>query len=317
MLLALGADICVGVLKLAAGLLSGSAALLSEAAHSVGDASTQVLLLVAVHRSERDPDRDHPFGYGKERYFWSLLAAFAIFVSGAGFSIYEGFQTILGPGESSGRLWINYPVLVVAGLFEGTSLAQSVRQMRRQAAQRGRGLLDLVRDPEDPTVTSVAMEDSAALVGLVLAAAGVVAHQLTGSPVWDGVASLLIGGLLLVVACSLVNACRPLVIGQQASPELLREVEEYLESQPEIDDVVDVLSMRVGSYRVLLCVRADFAVSVTSDELERTCVRVDGSLRELHPELGEIFIQPASRDDRQLRRRVEQRYGHAIADPPA
>jgi cation diffusion facilitator family transporter len=131
-LVALAANLGVGIVKLLAGLLSGSGALLSEAAHSFGDTSTQVLLLTAVRRSERPADRQYPFGYGKERYFWSLLAAVGIFVSGAGFSVYEGIHTIVAGGELTEYVWVNYLVLGIALLMEGTSLVQAARQVRRR-----------------------------------------------------------------------------------------------------------------------------------------------------------------------------------------
>src|SRR5689334_5694248 len=180
-LLALAANLAVGILKLVAGLISGSGALLSEAAHSVGDSTTEVLLLVALRRSDRPADRRHPFGYGKERYFWSLLAAGGIFVSGAAFSVYQGLHTIIGGDqEPTDKLWINYPVLALAAVLEGASFFQAIRRVRTQQRQSRKSLRSLMRDPEDPTVNSVAMEDSTALVGIVVAAHGVLLHQLTG-----------------------------------------------------------------------------------------------------------------------------------------
>lgn len=314
-LLALAANVLVGLCKLAAGLITGSSALLSEAAHSVGDSVTEILLLVALRRSELAPDRRHPFGYGKERYFWSLLGAVAIFVSGAGFSLFEGIRTIAGPDDSgSGRLWINYPVLAVALALEGTSFLQALRQVRGQARRRHRSLTAVIRNPQDPTVNSVALEDSAAVVGIGLAAAGVALHQLTGNAAWDGAASVAIGTLLLGVAYLLVATCRSLLTGQQADPELVREIERVLEESAEIVDVVDILTMLVGADRVLLCVRADFVNSLTAGELEEICLRLDAELRERFDELDEIFIQPASRRDAALRRRVVARYGRSLAD---
>lgn len=314
-LLALAANIAVGVLKLGAGLLTGSGALLSEAAHSVGDSTTEVLLLVATHRSGRPADRKHPFGYGKERYFWSLLAAGAIFVSGAAFSVYQGLHTILGGGEAeTGWLWINYPVLALAAVFEGASFVQALGQVRSQARRSRRSLRSLVAEPEDPTVNSVAMEDSTALVGLVVAAVGVGLHQLTGKAVYDGIASLIIGGLLLVVAFVLARTCGDLLIGKQASPLLLRTIEAFLEGEEEIVDVVDVLSMVTGTGRVLLCVRADFVDTFTAGDLEEACMRIDGDLRERFDELDEIFIQPVSRGDPRVEERVRARYGRVLSD---
>ncbi|HST49603.1 MAG TPA: cation diffusion facilitator family transporter [Jatrophihabitans sp.] len=316
-LLALGANAGIGLLKLVAGLLTGSGALLSEAAHSAGDSSTELLLLTALRRSDRPADRVHPFGYGKERYFWSLLAAVAIFISGAAFSIYQGVTTIFGGAqEPHDKLWINYPVLAIAFVLEGVSFRQAVGQAKGAAASGRRSVRSYLRDPDDPTVMSVVVEDSAALVGLVLAAAGVGLHQLTGSEFWDGLASLAIGALLVVAAFSLAHTNKGLLIGKQADVRMIRAVEARLEAQPEVLDLVDVLTMMTGVHRVLLCARLDFVDGTTADEIEAACVRIDAELRAEFPSLDEIFLQPVPRGDQRLRERVLNRYGRVLADEP-
>ena len=316
-LLALGANVGVAILKLAAGLITGSGALLSEAAHSVGDSSTELLLLTALRRSERPADRVHPFGYGKERYFWSLLAAVTILVSGAAFSIYQGLVTILGGHGESKMLWINYPVLAVAAILEGLSFRQAVGQAKGAAAQGRRSLSSYVRDPDDPTVKSVVLEDSAALVGLALAGIGVALHQLTGQAVYDGIASLAIGVLLVFAAFALAQSCKGLLIGKQADIRMLQAISRRLEAQPEILDVVDVLTMMTGVNRILLCLRVDVENAYTAAEIEQACVRIDAELRAEFPSLDEIFIQPVPRSDAGLRSRVLSRYGRVLADEPA
>lgn len=315
-LLALGANVGVGLLKLAAGLITGSSALLSEAAHSAGDSSTELLLLTALRRSQRPADRVHPFGYGKERYFWSLLAAVMILVSGAAFSLYEGLHTVLGDAGTAERLWINYPVLALAAVLEGTSFRQALGQARGAAARGRRSVRSYVRDPDDPTVKSVVLEDSAALAGLVLAALGVALHQLTGSAVYDGAASLAIGLLLILAAFALAQSCKGLLIGKQADPRLLAEISRWLEQQPEIVDVVDVLTMLTGVDHILLCIRADFENSYSAADVEQACVRIDADLRARFSTLDEIFIQPVPRSDARLRSRVLSRYGRVLADEP-
>jgi cation diffusion facilitator family transporter len=313
--LALCANIGVGLLKLAAGLITGSSALLSEAAHSAGDSTTEVLLLVAQRRSLKPADRSHPFGYGKERYFWSLLAAVAIFVSGSAFAFYQGLHTIFGhSAESTGELWINYPVLALAAVLEGVSLRQAAGQMHRETQRTNRTLRSYLRTPRDPTVNSVLLEDTAAMVGIALAALGVGLHQLTGSAVWDGAASIAIGVLLLCVSLLLARACEALLIGRQADPRLLHSVVRFLEDRDEVLDVVDVLTMVTGTDRVLLCLRVDFEDGLAAADLEEACVRLDEQLRQELPVLSEVFIQPASRRDAALRERVEKRYGRALAD---
>jgi cation diffusion facilitator family transporter len=312
-LLALAANLLVAVLKLIAGLLSGSGALLSEAAHSFGDTSTELFLLTALRRSGRDADRQHPFGYGKERYFWSLLAAMAIFISGAVFSVYEGVRTIVSAPEQR-MAWINYVVLAIAAVLEGTSLRQGLRQARGAARRQRRTLADYVRNPEDPTVKSVVLEDSVALIGLALAAAGVALHQLTGSAVYDGLASIAIGILLILASATLAQTCRSLLVGQQADPRLMRAIEARLEEQPEVDDVVDMLTMVIGTGSVLLCARVDFIDTFSAADLEKACVRIDESWRAEFPALGEIFLEPVPRLDPGTRDRVMRRYGNLLTD---
>ena len=193
-LLALGANIGVGVLKLAAGLLTGSGALLSEAAHSAGDSTTEVLLLVAQKRSAKPADRTHPFGYGKERYFWSLHGRSGDLRLRCGVLLLRGPDHHLRQ-RRGGRsdLWINYIVLGLAAILEGTSLRQAALQMRSETKRLRLSVPDYLERPRDPTVNSVLMEDSAAIVGLAIAALGVGLHQITGDSLYDGIASMLIG----------------------------------------------------------------------------------------------------------------------------
>jgi cation diffusion facilitator family transporter len=313
-LLALAANLGVAVAKFVAGLLTGSGALLSEAAHSVGDTSTQLLLLTALRRSARPADRKHPFGYGKERYFWSLLAAVGILVSGAAFSVYEGVRTIVGGIEESPYVWVNYVVLGIAFAMEGTSLVQASRQVRHEAAEHRLPLRRYLRLTDDPAPRSVLLEDFSAVIGILLAAAGVGLHQLTGSAVFDGLASIAIGLLLTVVAFLLAQTVKGLLIGRQADARMLRSIELRLEEQPEIVDVVDLLTMQTGTDRVLLCARVDFVDSYSAGDLERACMRIDTALHEEFDDLDEIFLQPVPRSDPALRRRVLERYGRVLAD---
>lgn len=315
-LLALAANAGVAVLKLVAGLVTGSGAMLSEAAHSLGDCSTEIFLLVALRRSTKQADRLHPFGYGKARYFWSLVAAGMIFVLGGAFSAYEGLHTILNTddhGQESPT--VAYLVLAGSAVLEGISLAQGIRQARGAAADGNRSFRAYLRNPDDPTVKSVVLEDSAALIGLTLAGLGVGLHHLTGSAVWDGLASLAISALLVAVAFTLVRTCAGLLIGRQADPRLIGEIIAMLEREDEVLDVVDVLTMQLGAGRVLLCARVDFIDTYTSGDLERACVRMAADLEMAFPVLVEIFLEPVPRTDADLRENVRARYGRAMADP--
>ncbi|MBV9921829.1 MAG: cation diffusion facilitator family transporter [Pseudonocardia sp.] len=308
-LLAMGANLAVGVAKLVAGLLTGSAAMLSEAAHSVGDTMTEVLLLTALKRSAKPPDRTHPFGYGKERYVFSLLAAVSIFVAGALFPIYQGVHTLLGGAEQHQDVLVALIVLVVAAAIEGVSLTQAIRQVSAERREEGLDLLTFVRRSDDPTVITVLYEDSAAITGLVIAFAGVGLTALTGSRVWDGVASLLIGLLLVAVAYGLTRTNMALLIGRQADPRMVRAIGRRLGEQPEVDEVIDLLTMLTGTDKVLVCARLDFAQSASSDDIEQACVRIDNTLREEFSDVDEVFLEPVPRGDQDLRARVRARYG--------
>ncbi|MCP3799269.1 cation diffusion facilitator family transporter [Allokutzneria sp. A3M-2-11 16] len=308
-LVALAVNFGIGVMKAFAGVVTGSAALLAEAAHSVADTFTEGLLLTALRRSGRPADRRHPFGYGKERYFWSLLAAVSIFVSGALFAFIEGFETLAGENTEQTSAWVGYLVLGLAFAMELVSWTQAVRQVRRDAAEDERSFTEYLRVSDDPTVKTVFLEDTAALIGLVIAFAGVGLHDLTGSAMWDGVASLLIGVLLVVVAYVLGRSNKALLIGRQADVRLVREVHSRLLAQPEVEAVADLLTMLTGTDQVLLCARVDFVDSLTAAELERACVRIDAELRAGISELDEIFLEPVPRTDPELRARVLARYG--------
>ena len=311
--LALAANLGVALVKAAAGIVTGSAALLSEAAHSVGDTMTEVLLITAVRRSRRPADQRHPFGYGQERYFWSLLAAIGILVSGATFSFYEGYRTLSGRAPAPTRPWLGYLVLGLSAALEAVSFIQGVRRTRGEATIHRSTLLGYLRDPRDPTVKSVVLEDSAAMTGIALAFLGIFLHHITGEPAWDGAAALAIGALLVVVAFELARTNMGLLIGQQAPRALVQAVGRWLAAQPEVNSVVDVLTMMVGIDRILLCVRLDFRDTLSAAELEAACVRFDSMLREEFPDLDEVFLTPVPRDDPYLRLRIRARYGDAGA----
>lgn len=314
--LALLANALVGALKLVAGLLTGSSAMLSEAAHSVADCTTEVLLFTALRRSVRRPDRTHPFGYGKERFFWSMIAAVSVFVTGATFSVYEGITTIVenprDPAEEQ-YAWVAFAVLGLSALIEAVSWQQAVRQVWREKRELALPLRRYLALSDDPTVKSVLFEDSAALLGLAVAAIGVALHHATGSSVWDGIASVIIGLLLAGVAFSLGSSNKALLIGRSAEPRVLRAVFDHLDGAPEVDTVVDLQSMLTGTDSVLLCARVDFVDDLSAGELERACVRLDDELREHFHDLDRVFIEPVPRTDPDVRAAVLERYGGSLA----
>ncbi len=197
--------------------------------------------------------------------------------------------------------------------LETTSLVQGVRQARAGAARRRTSLSSHIRDPDDPTVKSVVLEDTAALIGLALAGLGVTLRELTGNAMYDGAASIAIGLLLVGVSVAIARTCKSLLVGQQADDALVRSIKQYFEADDDVLEVVDLLTMMVGVDRVLLCARVDFVPELSSDQLEESCVRIDEELRERFPVLGEIFVEPVPRSNQRLRQRVLSRYGAAMA----
>src|SRR3954467_4689223 len=188
-LVALAANASIMVVKAAGGVISGSSALMAEAAHPVAGTANQGFLLASLSRSTREADDEHPFGYGQERFLWAFVAAIGIFVAGAGFSVYQGLEALLGGGEES-EYWIAYVILGFSVVAEGTSLIRAVRQTRGEAAAKGISLRGHLRGSRDPTTKTVVFEDTAAVSGNVVALAGVGLHQLTGSAMWEGIAAL-------------------------------------------------------------------------------------------------------------------------------
>jgi cation diffusion facilitator family transporter len=232
-LVAFGANILVAAVKSVAAVVTGSASLLAEAAHSWADAGNEVFLLVAGRRSRRPPDLAHPFGHGREAYVWSLFAALGLFMAGATVSVTHGIQELITPQPASHFL-IGYIVLALSFVLEGISFLQSVRQAKPEAESMQRDLIEHILVTSDPTLRAVFAEDSAAMTGLLIAAAGLAAHQLTGSPVPDAVGSIVIGLLLAVTAIILINLNRRFLVGQEADPRVRVAAIHALLDAPEV-----------------------------------------------------------------------------------
>lgn len=316
-LLALGANLGIAVAKGVAAAISGSSSMAAEAAHSLVDSINEVLLLAGLRRSGRSADPHHPLGYGRERYFWSLLTAVMIFGAGALFSFLEGIDTFIGGSTDQPNPLIAYIVLAVAFVLEGTSWAKAVRQMRAEAIEAEVPFFHHLRYTDDPAAKSVLLEDTAALLGLIFAFGGVGLHQLTGAAVWDGIGSILIGLTLTMVAYVLGRTNKELLVGMQADMRMVRAIGAMLREQPEVDAVVDLITLTTGTDQVLVCARLDFVDSLSAGDLERACVRIDDEMRRTWPDVYEIFLEPVPRTDPDMRARVVSRYGHAIDGRPS
>ncbi|GAA0480427.1 cation diffusion facilitator family transporter [Streptomyces olivaceiscleroticus] len=290
-LVAAGANLGIAAAKAVGGMISGSSAMLSEAAHSVADTVTELLLLTALKRSAKPADEDHPLGHGQERYIWALLASVATFVGGAVFSVYDGIHTFLH-GEEPGDPLVSYVILAVAFLLEGYSLRTGIRQARAAAARYGVGLRRYVRHTPDTAVKAVVMEDSAALAGLLLAAGGLLGGQLTGSGVWDGVAAVLIGLLLVYVAWVLGRSNAQLIIGRSLPPAMRDAVRERLLAVPDVVAVLELVTVVQGPDEVLIAAKVDFRDLATAAEVERSCEEAERSLRARFPAVRRVFLDP-------------------------
>ena len=262
-LIAFATNLLVAVAKSLAAVVTGSASMLAEAAHSWADTGNQVFLLVAVRRSRRPPDRAHPLGHGREAYVWSLLAALGLFVAGAVVSVTHGVQELLRPAPATDYI-VGYVVLAISFVLEGISFLRSVRQARHTAELMERDLIGTVMATSDPTLRAVFAEDSAALIGLAIAAVGLGAHQLTGSSTPDAVGSVLVGVLLAAVATVLINRNREFLIGEEASPRVRAAAIQALLAQPEVVRVTYLRLEWVGPR--LLSVIGD--VDLTGDDTE-------------------------------------------------
>ncbi|MEV8447229.1 cation diffusion facilitator family transporter [Streptomyces parvus] len=294
------ANLGIAVAKAVAGLISGSSAMLSEAAHSVADTVTEVMLLTALKRSGKPADEDHPLGYGPERYIWAMLASIATFVGGAVFSIYDGVHTLVA-GEELGDPLVSYIVLAVAFLLEGYSLRTGVKQVRREASRLRVPDTYYLRHTPDTAVKAVVMEDSAALIGLLLAAGGLLGGQLSGSGVWDGIASCLIGLLLVYVAWVLGRSNAQLLIGRPL-PEAVRSgVREELLSVPHIVEVLELTTLIQGPDEILIAAKIDFRDMATAAEVEWACEEAEDQLRERFPSVRRVYLDPTPGRAQRLR----------------
>jgi cation diffusion facilitator family transporter len=284
---AIAANVAIAVTKFIVASISGSSAMLSEAIHSTVDCFNGVLLLVGVRLSERPPTEEHPFGHGKELYFWSLIVAVLIFGLGGGISFYEGLQHIRRPVPMEDPFW-NYVVLGFAFCFEGASFLLALRQFVRQD-QRG-PFWRALHLSKDPTTYTVLAEDSAALVGLLFAGIGIfLSHQLR-IPELDGVASILIGLLLAAVAMLLVREARSLLIGEGIRPETRREIRALALTQPGVMQVGEILSMYVGRAEVLVTLQITFAGGTSTADAALTLSTLQREIQQRYPMIRRLYV---------------------------
>ncbi len=284
----------ITVLKFVVAFTSASAAMLAEAFHSAADTGNQVLLLIGLSRSRRPPDEEHPFGYGKEVYFWSFVVAVSIFFVGAALSIYEGIHRILHP-EPVESILMPLLVLAAAMLFEAYSFSIALSEARSLKRKSGLGgYIDMAVRTKNPTVMVVLFEDSVALLGLVVASIGISASYLLKVPVIDGVTSIVIGLLLLCVALFLAIETKKLLIGESATKDDRKKMREALKSIEEVCECGKLMTMHLGPNEILLNLDVKFKEGLTTNEVELTVERVESEIKKAVPAVSRVFIEAQS-----------------------
>jgi len=291
---ALAANLGIGIAKFVAAGITGSSSMLTEGVHSCVDSLNQVLLLYGQQRSRRAPDAAHPFGYGRELYFWAFVVAILIFAVGAGVSIYEGWLHIQEPEKLTDPT-VNYVVIAIAFALEGTSWTLAMREF---AAAKGEiGWWQAVRESKDPTTFIVLFEDSAALAGLLVAGLGVWASHAFDDPRIDGIASIVIGGILAAVAVLLAREAKGLLIGERADPATIARIRQMVAAHPGISAVNHVRTVHTAPEVVFVAISADFDDALTMGEAEPLIERIKAELRETFPSLKSIYIRPERHED--------------------
>lgn len=287
------ANFAIAVTKFIAGAISGSSAMLAEGIHSVADTGNQGLLLLGLHRSRKPADEMHPFGYGKELYFWSLIVAMVLFGIGGGMSFYEGIRHLRHPSEM-GDPTVNYVVLGFAVVFETAAFAIALRELLATERHETAGFWEAVRTSKNPAIFVVLFEDAAALAGLLVAFLGVFLTHRLQNPAIDGIASLVIGVILAAVAVFLAYETRSLLLGETTDPQTVESVRKLVQDEPAVERVERPLTMHFGPHEVLLNLHVQFRESLPASELTAVVERLEKKIREQHPQIKRIFIEAES-----------------------
>lgn len=295
--LAFAANLAVAIAKTIAAVLTGSASMVAESAHSWADTGNETLLVIANRRGSRRADPRHPYGYGRETYVWSLLAAVGLFVVGAALSIWHGVTELLHGAESSHENYlVAYIVLGIAFVLEGTSFLQALRQVRGEARELDRDVLEHALETSDPTVRAVFAEDAAALVGIVIALAGIGLHQLTGSAAWDALGSILVGVLLGVVAVLLIDRNRRFLTGEAGSERLRDAIVGELQRLPEVDIVRYLRLEFVGPRQLFVVASVDLVGDRVESSVAHTLRGLEHAL-ERNPNIIEAILTVSEPDE--------------------
>ena len=285
---AIAANSAIAVSKFVAAFFTGSSAMLSEGIHSLVDTGNGVLLLFGIKLSKSPPDDKHPFGYGNEIFFWSFVVAILIFALGGGIAIYEGVRHILHPRQLANVQW-NYVVLILAMIFEGSALRVALKQFN--ASRRNKPFLRAIKDSKDTSTVAVVVEDTAALLGLIIALLSVFLGHISGWPYFDGIGSVLIGVLLVSVAFFFAAECKALLVGEGLLPEDIEKIDQILDEETRVSVYRRPLSLYFGPNEVLVNLDVHFIDDLNSDQIEQTVDRIEARIKAALPSVNRIYIE--------------------------
>ena len=290
---AIAGNLLVAGTKLAAALFTGSSAMLSEAVHSFVDTGNSALLLYALHRAKAPPNRDHPFGFGREIYFWSFVVAVLVFALGAGISIYQGVLHVITP-EPIENVTVSYIVLALSALFDGVTWVISFRNFQR--GRQDKTLILKIHDSKDPPSFMNLFEDSAALIGLAIAFVGTYLSVALNMPLFDGVASILIGLVLAVTAGFLAYETKGLLIGEAADPLIVQSILTIAEDTDGIANANAIVTLHLAPQQIIVALSLEFADELKTPDIEQRVVDLEARLRAAHPYVVAVFVKPQTSD---------------------
>ncbi len=293
---ALFANALIAVLKLAAAFATGSSGMMAEALHSIADTTNQIFLLLGLRFYRRPASQKHPFGYGKERFFWSFIAAIFIFGVGSTYAIYEGAVKLRHPHAPENLFWA-YLVLGLSFLLESASISLAIYQELKEARAEGLSFFQYLRESKDPTAKTVLFEDSAALLGILIAATGLYLTEHHAGPgagsYWDGLASILIGIVLAIVAFALARTSRALLLGEAASAKTVQAIKQAIESHPNVVKVVEILTMHLAPKQILINAHVNLRDDLVTSAIEKTNEEIEQLIRKAEPKVEMIFLETA------------------------
>jgi cation diffusion facilitator family transporter len=309
---ALFANAVIAILKLVAALITGSSGMMAEALHSIADTTNQVFLLLGLRFYKRPASDKHPFGYGKERFFWSFIAAIFIFGVGATYAIYEGIVKLSHPHPPENLKWA-YWVLAISFVLETGSIALAIYQEVKEAHHEGLTFLEYLRESKDPTAKTVIFEDSAALLGIIIAGAGIYLTEHHTGPgdgaYWDGVASIAIGLVLSVVAFVLARTSRGLLLGEAASRKSVQAIAKAIESHPNVTKLVELLTMHLAPKEILINAHLNLRDDLVTGEIVQTIEDVEALIKQAEPKVEMIFLETARRSETDEQECVSEHVG--------